>query len=135
MLLLCICVTQNAFIYIYYICIYMLYILYIYYIYYIYIYIIYIRYITYIYIYINESMDIYIYKRNRNLEWSWIYHNNIVKLRRLLKRDCVNLTRFKVRVKVQKWKIGNKLILTIIQRNPGKTKNCIWKIKILNKKN
>ena len=34
-------------------------------------------YIYYI-IYINESMSIN--KRNRNLESSWIYHNNIVKL-------------------------------------------------------
>ena len=48
----------------------------------------------YIYMYINESMDIY--KRNRNLESSWIYHNNIVKLRRRLKRDCVNSTSFKI---------------------------------------
>ena len=44
------------------------------------------------YIYINKSMDIY--KRNRNLESSWIYDNIIVKLRRRLKRDCVSSTRF-----------------------------------------
>ena len=28
--------------------------------------------------------------------------------------------------KVQKWKIGNKLILTNIQQNPGETNNCTW---------
>ena len=50
-------------------------------------------YIYYI-IYINESMSIN--KRNRNLESSWIYHNNIVKLGRRFKRDCANSTRFKV---------------------------------------
>ena len=48
----------------------------------------------YIYIFFNESMDIY--KWNRNLESSWIYHNNIVKLGRPLKGDCVNSTRFKI---------------------------------------
>ena len=48
----------------------------------------------YIYIYFNESMDIY--KRNRNPESCWIYHNNIVTLGRRLKGDCVNSTRFKI---------------------------------------
>ena len=37
-----------------------------------------------------------IYKRNRNLESGRIYHNNIVKLGRRLKTDCVNSTRFKI---------------------------------------
>ena len=37
-----------------------------------------------------------IYKWNRNLESSWIYHDNIVKLGRPLKGDCVNSTRFKI---------------------------------------
>ena len=36
-----------------------------------------------------------IYNRNKNLESSWIYHNNIVTLERRLKGDCVNSTRFK----------------------------------------
>ena len=55
---------------------------------------IYIKYIYFIYIF--YILYIYIYKPNRNLESSWIYHNNIVKLRKRLKRDCVNLTRFKI---------------------------------------
>ena len=50
--------------------------------------------IFFIYIYFNESMDIY--NRNKNLESSWIYHNNIVTLERRLKEDCVNSTRFKI---------------------------------------
>ena len=45
-------------------------------------------------LYIYILMDIY--KRNRSLESSSIYHKNIVRLWRRLKRDCVNLSRFKV---------------------------------------
>ena len=37
-----------------------------------------------------------IYKRNRNLKSSRIYHNNIVKLRRRLKGNCVNSTKLKI---------------------------------------
>ena len=37
-----------------------------------------------------------IYKRNRNLESSLIFHNNIVKLGRRLKGNCANSTRFKI---------------------------------------
>ena len=82
-------------IYMYYIHIYVYVCIYIYIYMYIYIYIyIYIYVYMYVYIYINESMDIY--KQNRNLKSSWIYHNNIVKLRRWLRRDCVNSTRFKI---------------------------------------
>ena len=51
-------------------------------------------YFFFIYIYFNESMDIY--NRKKNLESSWIYHNNIVTLERWLKGDCVNSTRFKI---------------------------------------
>ena len=58
------------------------------------IFLIYIYIYIYIYINVNESKDIY--KWNRNLKSSWIYHKNIVKLRRRLKRDCVNSTRFRI---------------------------------------